>query len=147
MRSSSQPETPAQGASETDWVSKFFEIRTNTLCNPSDGSTRKAWCQSVSRVKSYQKLASSNFNFTGDEEDGVTALDNSGKDLNIKCDTSIWGNYVPGPLPDLSDGPGLNGRTIGIAVGVVVGIIALGVIALLIWRKKRRSGYRSYYVH
>ncbi|KAJ3034355.1 hypothetical protein HDV00_005163 [Rhizophlyctis rosea] len=149
MRSANQPETPKDGASEQQWVTTFFSQRVNILCNPSDKSTQSVWCQSQYRIKSYQYLAARNFNFTGDG-DYVTALDNSGKEIQIKCDTGLWGNYVPGPLPDVDDeggsGGGVPWRMIGIIVAVVLGLLVILVVGCLVWRRRRRRRYRSKFV-
>ncbi|KAJ3045734.1 hypothetical protein HDV00_007860 [Rhizophlyctis rosea] len=140
MTSNNQPPSPSQGASEQDWMNQFFQIRITDLCNPSDKSTKKAWCQSTSRVKSYQYLASQSFNFTG-SEDSVSALDNDGKPLKVACNLLLNSTYIPGPYP--GSGGMSKGTIAGIVIGVILVLILLGVIGYLVWRRWNRKGYRS----
>ncbi|KAJ1960095.1 hypothetical protein GGI12_003991 [Dipsacomyces acuminosporus] len=67
---------------EIVWLSKFFEVRIADLKNPADKDSKKAWSESVTRVKSYQGVVKkSQYMWDG----SITALDNDGKPITVTC--------------------------------------------------------------
>ncbi|KAJ3162657.1 hypothetical protein HDU86_003630 [Geranomyces michiganensis] len=129
------PRTPGQ--TDDAWLQAFMAERKRTLCNPSTPATQKAWCASVTRVNSYQHLATlGQTNFA----DSFTPLNNDGKEIDIKCDLSLWSTYIPGNRnggDDNGSGGGM-GKSAKVAIIAVVLLVAAAVAAFLAyWRIKK----------
>lgn len=123
-----------EGMSEENWIAAFMTERQKTLCNPSNRSTKKAWCASVARVKSYENiLSTSQTNFT----DSLSALDNGLNPVSIYCDPELWTRYIPGPYP----------KSGGLAAGAIAAIVIcvclfVAVAAFFGYRKWRYGTFR-----
>ena len=52
--------TPAQGISETLWLSHFLQVRRETLAFATDPATRSGWNESVERADVFRELLSAN---------------------------------------------------------------------------------------
>ncbi|KAJ3049103.1 hypothetical protein HK097_009878 [Rhizophlyctis rosea] len=91
FRNRGEAETPKDGLFEQTWLQRFLLVRTDDLCHPANEDTREAWCESVSRVKSYQyAIKKKQMNFTT----RLRALNNDGEEVKIRCDGSLMGTQT-----------------------------------------------------
>ncbi|KAI8916312.1 csn protein [Gorgonomyces haynaldii] len=77
--------SPANGGDEKKWLQEFLAVRKDDLCNPANQETQEVWCQSVSRVTSYEYVLKNSPSFT----DTAYALDNDGKPVTVKCNLNL----------------------------------------------------------
>ncbi|KAJ1533379.1 hypothetical protein HK096_005313 [Nowakowskiella sp. JEL0078] len=135
MTAAGKPASPALGADQTEWLSQFLTIRTNTLKNPSNKASQAAWSQSVTRVQSYSyALSNGQINFN----DTLVALDNDGKQITVPCRLELWTEFVPVP----SDMYSKKGLSAGAIAGIIIALLVVfGVSGFFGWRwwKKRQQ--------
>ena len=82
---------PSRGGRESKWLKAFLKQRKRVLCHPHEKSSKKAWCESKTRVDSYLHALDNQMQFS----DRLEALDNDGKPIQIKCNLKLEQTFIP----------------------------------------------------
>lgn len=126
--------TPSNGGDETKWIAAFMTYRKKILC--ANGQSTP-WCNSKSRVASYEYIMATNPTFN----DSISALDNDGAKISISCNLALEDTYIPSNDQDGNTSTSLN--VVGLAVGLVFGVVGVAAIGYWIYRMRRNKKNRK----